>query len=81
MSRQKRLVEISREPIFIWDFDGGIIEWNRGSEELYVYSRAEMVGTSAQTLLITTVPGSSFKELQDRLRADGRCRRRAARSS
>ncbi|MBV9567083.1 MAG: PAS domain-containing protein, partial [Hyphomicrobiales bacterium] len=37
----KRLVELSHDPIFIWDFDDGIVEWNRGSEELYGYSREE----------------------------------------
>jgi len=29
-----RLVELSRSPIFVWDYDGGILQWNRGSEEL-----------------------------------------------
>jgi two-component system CheB/CheR fusion protein len=44
--QEKRLVDLSREPIFVWDFDGGIVEWNRGSEELYGYSRAEAVETA-----------------------------------
>src|SRR5204863_10129453 len=33
--QEKRLVELSHDPIFIWDFDDGIVDWNRGSEELY----------------------------------------------
>ena len=37
--QEKRLIDLSREPIFVWDLDDGILEWNRGSEELYGYSR------------------------------------------
>ena len=44
LRQQKRLVEMSREPIFIWDFDGGIVDWNRGCEELYGYSPQEAMG-------------------------------------
>ena len=41
LRQQKRLVEMSREPIHTWDFDGGIVDWNRGCEELYGYPRQE----------------------------------------
>ncbi|HEU4827185.1 MAG TPA: chemotaxis protein CheB, partial [Dongiaceae bacterium] len=31
LMQEKRLVDLSRDPIFVWDFDkGGILEWNRG---------------------------------------------------
>jgi two-component system CheB/CheR fusion protein len=67
LRQDKRLVEISHDPIFIWDFDSGILEWNRGSEELYGYSRAEALGKKKEALLRTAVPGSSFAELRARL--------------
>ena len=35
VSQQARLIELSFEPIFMWDWDVGIIEWNRGCEQLY----------------------------------------------
>lgn len=66
-----RLVELSRDPIFIWDLDEGIQFWNRGSEELYGYSVAEALGKSKDRLLATEVPGSSFAELRAKLLADG----------
>ncbi|PWT88072.1 MAG: chemotaxis protein [Proteobacteria bacterium] len=70
--RQKiELVELSRDPIFIWDFEGTILEWNRGSEELYGYSRDEAVGKKKDKLLGTIVPGSSFADLRARLRDEG----------
>ncbi|HKS60962.1 MAG TPA: HWE histidine kinase domain-containing protein, partial [Xanthobacteraceae bacterium] len=71
LRQEKRLVEISRDPIFIWDFDGGIIEWNRGSEELYGYTAEEALGKRKEQLLRTSVPGSSFGELKAKLLADG----------
>ncbi len=60
----KRLMELSHDPIFIWDFDNGIIEWNRGSAELYGFTRDEALGKDKQELLKTTIPGSSFEELR-----------------
>jgi two-component system CheB/CheR fusion protein len=69
--QQKTLIDLSRDPIFVWDFDGGIIEWNRGSEELYGYTRAEAIGKRKEKLLATVVPNSSFDKLRTALVADG----------
>jgi two-component system CheB/CheR fusion protein len=71
LRQQKRLVEMSREPIHIWDFDGGIVDWNRGCEELYGYSRQEAVGKRKEQLLDTEVPGSSRQEMNEHLIAHG----------
>jgi len=71
LRQDKRLVELSHDPIFMWDVDGGIIEWNRGSEELYGYSRAEALGKRKEVLLGTSVPGSSFAELRAKLLETG----------
>jgi two-component system CheB/CheR fusion protein len=67
----KRLVDVSRNPIFIWELDGGILEWNRGCEELYGYSREEAVGNRKDRLLATAVPGSSFAGLREKLLEEG----------
>jgi len=70
--RQKtQLVELSRDPIFIWDYDGTILDWNRGSEELYGYSRDEAVGKRKDVLLGTIVPGGSFADLRVKLLDEG----------
>jgi len=63
LRQEKQLVDLSRDPIFIWDFNGGVIEWNPRHEELYGYSREEAVGKRKDKLLATTVPGSSFAAL------------------
>jgi two-component system CheB/CheR fusion protein len=71
LRQEKRLVELSRDPIFMWDFDGGVREWNRGSEELYGYSREEALGKRKEELLATVVPGSSFAALRAKLLEQG----------
>jgi two-component system, chemotaxis family, CheB/CheR fusion protein len=71
LGQQKRLVELSRAPIFVWEFDGRIVEWNRGSEELYGYSSSEAIGQRKDALLQTQVPGSSFDEMKAQLQRDG----------
>jgi len=69
--QETQLVELARDPIFIWDFSGTIVEWNRGSEELYGYSRDEAIGKKKDKLLGTIVPGSSFAELRVKLLDEG----------
>jgi PAS domain S-box-containing protein len=55
--RQKsRLIELSHEPIFAWTVGGGIIEWNRGCEQLYGFTRAEAMNRQCHDLLSTVFP-------------------------
>lgn len=50
--RQKaRLIELSHEAIFSWDWDGAIVSWNRGCQELYGYTQAEAIGRISHDLL------------------------------
>jgi two-component system, chemotaxis family, CheB/CheR fusion protein len=69
--QQKRLIDLSRDPIFVWDFERGIMDWNRGCEQLYGYSREEVLGKRKELLLQTGVPGSSFDALKAALLRDG----------
>ena len=39
MNRQANLIDLSFEPIFVWHPQKGIVEWNKGAEQLYGYSR------------------------------------------
>lgn len=57
--RQKaRLIALSHEAILAWDFHGGIVSWNRGCEELYGYTRDEVLGQRTHDLLHTRHPMS-----------------------
>jgi two-component system CheB/CheR fusion protein len=71
LRQEVRLVELSRAPIFVWDFDNGIIRWNRGSEELYGYGRDEAHGKRKDELLHTRVAGSTFGAVKAQLVRDG----------
>jgi len=60
------------EPFFVWELDGDIIEWNRGCEERYGYTRAEAIGKQREKLLGTTVGGSAFDGVKNELLKDRR---------
>ncbi len=54
--RQARLIELSHEPVIVWDLDGGIVEWNAGAERLYGFSPKEAIGHVSHDLLHTVHP-------------------------
>jgi PAS domain S-box-containing protein len=68
MSQQRmaNLIELSFEPIFVWMPERGIIEWNRGAEILYGFTRQEALGRQPQELLRTLYP-IPFSQLMDHL--------------
>ncbi|MGQ0810008.1 MAG: PAS domain S-box protein, partial [Nitrospiraceae bacterium] len=53
LRRLNRLIELSYEPILVWDFENGIVEWNQGCEQLYGYRRTEALGQNSYRLLKT----------------------------
>ena len=69
--RQASLIELSYEPIFTWHFDRGIMEWNKGCEQLYGYDRAEAIGKVSHDLLKTEFPLSPTNEYLDTLKRSG----------
>jgi PAS domain S-box-containing protein len=69
--RRASLIELSYEPIFTWHFDKGIMEWNKGCEQLYGYDRVEAIGTNSHDLLKTEFPSSSANEYLDKLKESG----------
>jgi len=69
--RQASLIELSYEPIFTWHFDEGIMDWNKGCEQLYGYDRAEAIGKNGQDLLKTEFPLSPTNEYPDTLKQTG----------
>ena len=56
LQRQANLLEQSHDPIFVRKFRGPIIYWNRAAEELYGYSKAEVIGRTRDQLLPTVFP-------------------------
>lgn len=68
LRQQTDLIELSDEPILVWDFDNGIIFWNSGCEQLYGFSRQEAMGQVSHRLLQTVhpIPVDQFKALLER---------------
>lgn len=71
LHQQIALFQLSFEPIFAWDFDGGIVYWNQGCEQLYGYSISEAVGKSSRELLKSDYP-VSFDDYRQTLEENGR---------
>jgi two-component system, chemotaxis family, CheB/CheR fusion protein len=71
LRQQKRVLELTRVPIFSWEIGGVILDWNRGCEELYGYTRDEAIGQNKDGLLRTEVPRSSFEEVTRVLHSEG----------
>ncbi|MEP6787179.1 MAG: PAS domain S-box protein [Acidobacteriota bacterium] len=67
---QSALVDLSFEPIVVWEWGGGIIEWNTGAERLYGYSRVEALGRVSHDLLATKHP-ISLRRFLKKLETDG----------
>lgn len=67
-----QLVEMSSEPICIWDFDDGVVEWNRGSEILFGHPRDQMIGREKHAVLSTTLPdGGTFGDVKREVLGSG----------
>ncbi len=52
------LIDLSDDAIFAWDRTDGIIDWNRGAERLYGFTREEAIGKTSHELLHTSFPAS-----------------------
>jgi PAS domain S-box-containing protein len=65
-----RLIELSFEPIMVWDRHSGIVTWNQGCEQLYGYSRAESLGCISHDLLQTRFP-QPLAEIQQAIEQHG----------
>jgi PAS domain S-box-containing protein len=67
--RNALLLDLSSEPIFAWDQERGILQWNKGAEMLYGYTRDEAIGQISHLLLRTTHPKGAdhfFRELEQK---------------
>jgi two-component system CheB/CheR fusion protein len=68
MRAEMRLVDVSRFPVFVWDFDSEqITQWNQGCELYYGYRRDEAVGRKLQDLLHSSPSASGFGAARDAL--------------
>jgi PAS domain S-box-containing protein len=65
------LIDLTHDTIVVRDMNDTIVDWNRGAEELYRWTRQEAVGKSARELLKTDY-GIPFTEVTATLLRTGR---------
>jgi PAS domain S-box-containing protein len=53
---QARLLDLTRDPILVFDTEDRVTYWNRGAERLYGWSKEEAVGRVVYELLQTVFP-------------------------
>jgi PAS domain S-box-containing protein len=56
LAEKARLLDLSHDAIIVRDMEGHIRYWNRGAEELYGWSRDEVMGKVSHILLQTEFP-------------------------
>jgi len=59
LRRQANLLDQTHDAIFMWEFTGTIVYWNRGAERLYGFSSDEAIGRNSHALLRTKHPMST----------------------
>src|SRR6266436_830210 len=78
LRRQANLLEQVHEAILVCELPGTIIDWNRGAEQLYGFSREEAIGRLSHDLLRTErkraeyLTGQVFESLPDGVAIIGR---------
>ncbi len=66
-SQLSAIVEASGDAIYSYDLDGRLLNWNRAAEELYGYTREEIIGHPADII----VPEDKRAELREILQTAG----------
>lgn len=56
LQRRAQLLDLAREGMFVRDMAGGITFWNRGAEQMYGWTKQEVVGHHSYELLRTKFP-------------------------
>ena len=66
-SQLSAIVEASGDAIYVYDFDGNILTWNRAAEELYGFGPQEIIGRPAELI----VPPDRRAELREIINPSG----------
>jgi diguanylate cyclase (GGDEF)-like protein/PAS domain S-box-containing protein len=72
LAEQARLLDLAHDAILVWELQSGVIRfWNRGAQELYGWTKDEVLGRTPQGILQTEFP-RPLAELNGELMRTGR---------
>ena len=70
LSEKARLLDLSNDAIIVHDLDENISSWNKGAEELYGWTSAEVIGKHLDALLQMEFP-KPMEEILAQLQSEG----------
>ena len=70
LSEKARLLDLSNDAIIVHDLDDKILSWNKGAEQLYGWTAAEVMGKDVHSLLQTEFP-KPIEEIVAQLQSEG----------
>lgn len=70
LEEQANLLDLAHDAIMAMNADGAIEFWNRGAEEMYRWSKEEVLGRNVHELLDTQFP-VPLPQIEETLRAEG----------
>jgi PAS domain S-box-containing protein len=70
LKRQSALLEMTHETVIVRDLNGSTYFWNRGAQEMYGWSKEEVLGKNVSELLQTKFP-KPFEQIKQELLRTG----------
>ena len=70
LERQAALLDLAHETVIVRTLKGEILFWNRGAEEMYGWTKEDVVGKTTHQLLRTEFP-QPFSEIEEALKGIG----------
>jgi PAS domain S-box-containing protein len=71
LRRQAEMLDLVSEPIFAWDWEQGIVFWNKAATETYGFTEKETLGRESHELLATAHP-KGIPLIRETLSQEGR---------
>jgi PAS domain S-box-containing protein len=69
--RQANLLEQAHDAMYVWELRGPVVYWNQAAEQLFGYTKSEVVGQGVHTVLGTAFPQGDVAAFEADLEGQG----------